>query len=105
VSDERPIYLLRLQALPDGGPPEQRVKRLLKALLRGGYRMRCLDVREEQPGDDQDGVDRGPRREPEPGGRTTSASPERHANGYGLICGARTAAGGSALGHAPADPE
>lgn len=45
--EERPKYVIVVEALPAPAPPERRLARLLKALLRG-YGFRCLEVREAE---------------------------------------------------------
>jgi hypothetical protein len=42
----QPGYLVRLVPLPDGVPPEVRLRRFLKGALRG-YGLRCMKVRED----------------------------------------------------------
>jgi hypothetical protein len=60
VSDRPRVFVLWLTSAPggDGIPIEVRLRRASKYLLRATC-LRCLDVREEQPGDDQGGDDSG----------------------------------------------
>lgn len=48
MPDDRYTVWICLEALPGGVPPEQRLKRALKALLKG-YGFRCREVRTDPP--------------------------------------------------------
>ena len=50
MKPDRPVYILELQALPSGfqAPPEKRLARLLKCMLRG-YGFRCISARPAPP--------------------------------------------------------
>ena len=41
---EKPDYLIRVRPCPDSVPAPVRLRRLLKAMWRGGYRLWCVSV-------------------------------------------------------------